>query len=370
MKILLVGDYSNFHPTLAVGLAHAGHEVTVASDGSRWMATDRAIDLRRRLPGVAGGALLYTSMRLDRRLRGYDAVVLISPSFVTLRPHRLRRVFDMLRRHNGKVYLNACGTDKAYMDFVTATDCPLPYTEYRLPDGSPNQRTAEVLAADRLWQQGPIADLCDYVYEHVDGVATALYEYHRAMQRIIPADRLVYTGIPIDLDKITPVSHIVGDGSRPVHMFLGRDRSRMAFKGTDIIGEVAAEVAAAYPGLCTLEIVENVPYAEYASRQSRGDLILDQLYSLTPATNALMAMARGQAVLSGADKSFYDFIGERELYPVFDANPDPDKLYKQLVQLVNDRQTLAEAAADGREFVKRHNSADVVAARFIKLFES
>lgn len=370
MKILLVGDYSNFHPTLAVGLARAGHEVTVASDGSRWMATDRAIDLRRRLPGVAGGALLYASMRLDRRLRGHDAVVLINPSFVTLRPHRLRHVFDMLRRHNGKVYLNACGTDKAYMDFVTAPDCPLPYSEYRLRDGSPNPRTADVLAADRLWQQGPIADLCDYVYDHVDGVATALYEYHLAMKRIIPADRLVYTGIPIDLDKVTAVNHNVGDIERPLRMFLGRDRRRMAFKGTDIIGEVAAEVAASHPGLCSLEIVENVPYAEYVSRQSRGDLILDQLYSLTPATNALLAMARGQAVLSGADKSYYDFIGENELHPIFDADPDPDKLYHTLTRLVNDRQSLAAAAAQGPEFVRRHNSADVVASRFIKLFES
>ena len=36
MKILLLGEYSNVHNTLAKGLRELGHKVTVASDGDGW----------------------------------------------------------------------------------------------------------------------------------------------------------------------------------------------------------------------------------------------------------------------------------------------------------------------------------------------
>jgi hypothetical protein len=39
MKILLIGEYSNVHWTLAEGLRALGHQVTVVSDGDRWLLT-------------------------------------------------------------------------------------------------------------------------------------------------------------------------------------------------------------------------------------------------------------------------------------------------------------------------------------------
>ena len=36
MKVLLLGEYSNVHWTLAQGLRALGHSVTVASDGDSW----------------------------------------------------------------------------------------------------------------------------------------------------------------------------------------------------------------------------------------------------------------------------------------------------------------------------------------------
>lgn len=362
MKILLIGDYSNFHPTLAGALARQGHEVTVASDGCKWMDTARAIDLRRRIKGPIGGALLFARLAAFDSLKGYDVVSLINPSFVTLRPGRLRWLFDRLRRRNGRIFLNACGTDKAYMDMVTAPDCPLRYTEYTNPDGSPNEANAATLASDRLWQQGSIADFCEYVYDHIDGVTTALYEYHLAMRRRFPDDMVAYSGIPIDLASAS-VSERVSDGDGRISLFLGRDRHRMAFKGTDRLGRQLARVAAEYSGLYRVEIVENLPYAEYINRLGRADVVIDQLYSFTPATNALLAMARGQAVVSGGEPEFYDFIGERELQPIINVVPDDDSIYDTLCGLVTDPSRIAAAKSSGREFVARHNASDVVAGR-------
>ncbi|MEE1338450.1 MAG: glycosyltransferase family 1 protein, partial [Muribaculaceae bacterium] len=44
MKILLVGEYSNVHWTLAKGLRELGHTVTVASNGDFWKNYPRDID--------------------------------------------------------------------------------------------------------------------------------------------------------------------------------------------------------------------------------------------------------------------------------------------------------------------------------------
>ena len=54
MKILLLGEASNLHWTLAEGLRTLGHDVTVVSNGSGFMDNRRDIDLRRTDYGVAG----------------------------------------------------------------------------------------------------------------------------------------------------------------------------------------------------------------------------------------------------------------------------------------------------------------------------
>ncbi|MCM1033259.1 MAG: hypothetical protein NC405_05825 [Odoribacter sp.] len=369
MKILLLGDYSNFHPALGAALARQGHDVTVASDGCSWMDTRRAIDLSRKVKGPFGGALLFSKMLTTRQLSGYDVVSLINPSFVTLKPSRLKIIFDRLLRHNGKVFLNACGTDKAYMDMLTATDCPLTYSEYTNPDGSRNEFTSEFLAADRLWQQGAIADFCEYVYDRVAGVTTALYEYDLAMRRRFPDHMVAYSGIPVDLASVKPLERPLAIGEC-ISLFLGRDRRRMAFKGTDRLGRIAKAVAEDNPDHCRLEIVENLPFREYVRRQAAADVVIDQLYSLTPATNALMAMARGQVAVSGAEPQFYEFIGEKDLLPVVNVVPDDEAIYATLLDLVLQPGLVRALGNMGREFVARHNSADVVAGRCISFWSS
>ena len=62
MKILLVGDYSNYHRALSLALRRMGHEVTVASDGSRWMDTARDLDTSRPFRNKVGGLLLWVKL--------------------------------------------------------------------------------------------------------------------------------------------------------------------------------------------------------------------------------------------------------------------------------------------------------------------
>ena len=49
LRILLLGDYSNCHNTLATGLRRLGCDVTVVSDGSKYLDTERNLDITRLL---------------------------------------------------------------------------------------------------------------------------------------------------------------------------------------------------------------------------------------------------------------------------------------------------------------------------------
>ncbi len=367
MRILLFGDASGFHATLAIGLRALGHDVTVASHGSYWMDTPRDIDLRRR-SGKLGGAILWTRLRttLSHRLKGYDIVAITNPVLVEQRPHRCRELFDWLKRHNRRIVLTALGTDTPYVEMCVDPAKPLRYNEWRLPDGSPSPYALEHPEILQAWLQDPLRDLCSHVYDNVDGVISALYEYHIAASRCLPAEKLAYGGIPIQTKAVTPPST-----STPITLFLGRHRSRVAEKGTDRLEWVAREVNRLRPDKTRVQIVENLPFAEYTNLLGQADIVFDQLYSYTPATNALMAMARGQITVSGGEPEYYDFIGHEGVKPIVNIIPGCEQeTVAQLVKLIDSPQDLYDLRVASPQFVEAHNSVEVVAKRFETFYQS
>ncbi len=366
MKILLLGDYSNYHRALSLALRKLGHEVTVASDGSRWMDTARDIDLSRPMDNKLGGLLLWGKLNtlLRSRLGGYDVVQINSPVFTHLRPERLRPLFDRLVQHNGAVFLSAMGTDSYYIDY--ALSGALRYNEWMVngelsPLGKAN---ADEL---RAWQAPVLTDYTQYIYQHIRGAVSALYEYDESCRRVLDASKVAYGGIPIDTDAFT-MAH--GDEiPRKVRLFLGVHRDRMVEKGTDRMWIAAQKVVERYPDRCELVRVENRPYKEYVELMRSSHVVLDQLYSYTPATNALLAMAQGLVAMSGAEPEYYDFIGEWENHPIINAIPDDEMLVKQFEDIVSHPERLPEQMRRSREFVVKHNRDEVVAQRFLDFWE-
>lgn len=362
MKILLLGDYSNYHRALSLALRKLGHEVTVASDGSRWMNTVRDLDMSRPFKNKVGGLLLWAKLNtlLRSRLEGYDIVQLNSPVFAALRPERLRSLFDRLLAKNGAVYLTMMGTDTFYIDFCLSG--ALRYTEWQIGDRPSPLALAQPDELQR-WQSPVLTDYTRYVYDRVQGVVCCLYEYYESCRRVVDSSRLAYAGIPIDTDSFT-MAH--GDEvPERVKLFLGVHRDRMVEKGTDWMLAAARRVVERYPDKCELVYVENRPYREYIELMRSSHVVLDQLYSYTPATNALLAMAQGLVVVSGAEPEYYDFIGEQENRPIVNAIPDDEKLEARLEAIVLHPERLPEQARRSREFVVKHNRDVVVARRFL-----
>ena len=87
MKILLLGEYSNVHATLAEGLRALGHEVTVISNGDFWKNYPRDIDVSRPSGKFGGLRLISKLYWLLPKMKGYDVVQLINPVLVALVQH-------------------------------------------------------------------------------------------------------------------------------------------------------------------------------------------------------------------------------------------------------------------------------------------
>lgn len=369
MKILLLGDYSNYHRTLATGLRVAGHDVTVASDGTRWMDTERDIDIRR-MHGKIGGLELFGRLMwgdLSSYLRGNDIVALNDLNFVPLRPRLLAPLLKRLKANNGSVFLSSISTDVAYLDMLEATDSPLRYSEWYI-NGRPSPH---MLSEGEQWKAWHNPSLRRYqldALDMLDGAVSGLYEYHLGIERAMGADRVAYGGIPVDCRLFEPVD--LPERPDKVRLFLGRDRSRMAMKGSDIIEAAARRAIERHPGNAELTIVENRPFAEFVELMRTSHAVLDQLYSYTPATTALMAMAYGLNVVSGAEPEYYDFIGEHANRPIVNAVPDDfEALTNAIESIITHPGDLRSRGRASRDFVLKHNDAGVVAGRNLSFWK-
>lgn len=363
MKILLMGDASNYHHCLAKGLAAAGHDVTVASHGSRWMQTGRDIDLYRH-PGKLGGLWLWTRLNtsLARLLRGFDAVLLGGTYFIDQKPGRIEKMFDRLKRDNGSIYLTALGTDTAYVDYCMQTGSLLRYNEWREESGS---TPYALIYPDRLaqWRGRTLRHLCNHIYSHADGIITALFEYHVAVEAAMPYANMTYAGIPIDTASVK-FEPLVIDG--PVKVLQGCHTGREVEKGAFRLRAVVNKLVAANYGCVDFSYVTNLPYDSFLKRLAETHIVIDQLYSFTPATTALLAMAMGKVVVSGGEQLYYDFIREDTLRPIVNPIPGrPDLLLDSLTRLINEPDTMARLGREGRRLVERHNDVNVVARRVL-----
>ena len=329
MKILLIGEYSNVHATLAKALRTLGHEVCVVSNGDFWKDYPRDIDVARH-PGKLGGMLLMGRLwSLLPRLKGYDIVQLINPMFFELKAERLYFFYDYLRRHNGRVFLGAFG-----MDWYWVHECvykrPLRYSDFNI--GS--------------------ADDCD-------GIITGLYEYDVCYRPYFPA-KTTFIPFPIRIPATKPIPREAKGG--PVRVFIGINRERSAYKGTDIMLRAAEKVARRYPDHMRLQVAESVPFAEYQQMMDSSDAILDQLYSYTPSMNALLAMSKGIVCIGGGEPENYDIIDEHELRPIINVEPNFETL-------VLHPEALPALQLDSKAYILRHHDHLAVARRYLDAWQ-
>ena len=362
MRILLLGEYSNVHATLAEGLRALGHQVTVASNGDFWKNYPRDIDLARKTTRWGGIMLLLKVLSLLPKWRGYDVVQLINPMFLELKAERILHIYNYLRQHNKKLFLGAFG-----MDYYWVNECitrkPLQYSDFNI--GDELRTNNEALVEKQDWIGTKKAELNIKIARECNGIISGLYEYWVCYKPNYP-DKTTFIPYPIVLKEEQPEYGI----PQKVRIFIGINRERSAYKGTDIMLSAAKEVQSRYPDRMKLIIAESLPFAEYTKAMEGADAILDQLYAYTPSMNPLEAMSKGIICIGGGEQENYDIIGEKELRPIINVKPTKESVVEQLEQLVLHPERVPELKRQSVEYIKRHHDYIKVAKQYINFWNS
>lgn len=367
MKILLVGEYSNVHWTLAEGLRALGHQVVVVSDGDVWKDYPRDIDIRRR--SLGRWDTLRFLLRLERvfaDLRGFDVVQLINPVFLDLKAERITRYYEKLRRHNGKIILGAYGMDTYWVR--ASLDCQtFRYSDFNL--GSQERHSPKLDAQINDWTGGTAKETLNLrIAQECDGIVAGLYEYYRAYQPHW-ADKLAYIPFPIRIDEAYQ-THLSLMEQGKVHFFIGIQSTRNVYKGTDIMLSALEQLEHDYPHLVVVHRAQNVPFSTYQQMINSSDVLLDQLYSYTPAMNGLLAMSHGLVLVGGGEPEHYELLGEEELRPIVNVLPTEESVYAELQRLVLHPDSIPALKEQGIAFVRRHHDYRRVAQQYIDFWTS
>lgn len=368
MRILLLGEYSNVHNTLAGGLRELGHEVTVASNGDFWRDYSRDINLARDM-GITGTvSFLYRLLLALPKMRGYDIVQLINPVFLELKAERLYRIFDYLKRHNGKVVLLAAGDDYYYPELHTRRKV-MRYSDFYI--GDEEHCCDFVRTQTREWLYGEKGRLTRYVAKRCDAIVACAYEYwlpYNLSEDTSPdgerLNRKLYS-IPFAYsipDK--PVSRVAGK----VRVFIGISRERSEMKGTDIMLQAARDLQRLYPDRMELLVANGVSFDEYSRMMDSSDVLLDQIYSYGPGMNALLAMSKGIVAVSGAEPEHYELLGENEVMPIVNVYPSYEDVYRNLEKLILNPELVNRLKLQSREYVARNHEYIRVSRQYVELY--
>ena len=366
MKILLIGEYSNVHNTLAMGLRQLGHQVTVMSNGDFWKDYPRDIDVSRS-PGKLGGIRLMLRLwSLLPKMCGYDVVQLINPMFFELKAERLFFYYRWLRRHNKKVFLGAFGMDW-YWVHTCCNSHPLRYSDFNI--GQELRTDEAAMKEQHDWLSTAKERLNKIIAADCDGIITGLYEYHVCYEPYFP-DKIRFIPYPIAGDTeatgTTENTGTTGKNESPkmLTLFIGISRDRSAYKGTDIMLKAATAIANKYPAQVRLCKAEGLPFDEYQQKMEQSDVLLDQLYSYTPAMNALLAMSKGIVVVGGGEPENYEILHETELRPIINVTPDYDSVFQAIEQLVLHPERIPLLKQQSIAYIKRHHDYVKVAHQY------
>ena len=358
MKILLLGEYSNVHATLADGLRRLGHQVTVLSNGDFWKNYPRDIDLVRK-PGKLGGILYIAKLlTIVHKLRGYDIVQLINPMFLELKAERIFPIYRYLRKHNKKVILGGFGMDYYWVS-VCCNDKPLRYSDFNM--GDKLRTNADALKERKDWLGTTKEKLNRMIAKDCDGIVAGLYEYWACYQLTFP-QKTIFIPFPIRSYALsTDISVVI---PKKVKLFIGINKKRNIYKGTDIMLKAAQAIAEKYPDKTELRIAESIPFAEYVKMMNGSDAILDQLYSYTPSMNPLEAMSRGIICIGGGEPENYEIIHDAQLRPIINVLPTYESVYQQLEQLILHPERIPQLKKESIEYINKHHDYMKVAKQY------
>ncbi|MBP3775615.1 MAG: glycosyltransferase family 1 protein [Prevotella sp.] len=363
MKILLFEEYSSLHNNLAKGLKELGHHVTLVGNGNSFRDFPRDIDIKRGKGRLAGLCHYLHLRRLLPQFSGYDIVQLINPDCFGLKAERQYPFYHNLRHHNKKMVVGAFGCDWYWVDDG------IHHQTFRYGDFYIGNKRRTDFAAQKFIDEyinTPKGEYTRYVMEDADWIPTCLYEYQTCYSRYFP-NKTQFIPLPVVCEYDTPVHTY---DNKKVRFFIGIDKERSIYKGTDIMYKALQDVALRHPEKCEIVKAESLPFEEYTQLMNRCDVILDQLYSYTPSMNSLLAMSKGIIVVGGGEPENYEIINEDTLRPIINVEPTYESVCSQLEWLLDNTNQINRLKEESIAYVKKHHDYRKVAKQYEVMYEA
>lgn len=367
LKILLLGECSNLHNTLAKGLRHDGHSVTVISDGSGWMNNDRDIDITRKSNGFIDSVIYLCRILMHLpQMTNYDIVQIKHPCMFDLKLFWNKLIYKYIRKRNKKVFLGAFNTDYFYIKtcFDKKT---FEYSDYFIKNtpvdlGIPKEDTA-------FWQSDEAKEYSHFVADTCDGIIACLYEYYVSYATDFHS-KATYIPLPVDFSDI-PASRIRKvEKNSPVKFFIGIQKHRNKLKGTDVFYDALCMLKEKYPDKCIIHLAESVPYAQYKLMQQDSHVMVDQLYSYTPGMNGLLGLSQGLVIIGGGEEEMYKLMLEEELRPIINVKPTKEDVFNHLEEIILNTDRIEKLSQQSIRFSRKHHDHKLVTAKYLEFWRS
>lgn len=333
MKVLLLGEFSGFYKYLKEGLEKNNVIVDWYAGGDGF----------KQIQGMDGDIAAHTGIKLiDKilypiylvcRLGRYDVIQLIHPLIFSSHINAL--MVKMLKRKCKILCLSAVGTDYTFFQYWKKEDKKYPYFALDECDDY------DAFYARKRFVKNDIA-----VINMCDAIIPGSYEYVLAYEKhpkALPQIRFL-----INTEDVEYQENEVAD---KVVFFHGLNREN--FKGTKYIRAAMEKLKEKYPEEVEIIIDGRMPFDQYMKVMRRANVILDQCKSYSPGINALLAMAQGKVVLSGAENLSIDEVEPKD-YPVRNINPDVDQIFSVLEHILLYKEQIPIWGKESRKFVEKY----------------
>ncbi|CAD7811309.1 hypothetical protein CHRY9390_02335 [Chryseobacterium aquaeductus] len=358
MKILLFGEYSNVHWTLAEAYRKLGHEVIVVSDGDWWKNYQRDINIPYN--NKFKFLIFLLQIIIDHRFKNNDIVQLINYRF--LFKNKLgflnKYFFNHLKKNNKRIVLAAYGDDYYYVQ--ACIQKKLKYNPIK--EVAPNLSYLKDIFS--VHNSKTAKDLNIYIAKKSDGIVACMYDYF-ASYRDEYKDKLVAIPLPIDLEKLNYTDNLYKE---KLNIFLGVQKFRMEWKGTDYILKCFEILKEKHKDEIDLRIIENVPYHEYVKLFSESNLFFDQTHSYAQGMNGLIAMAQGKILFGGGEKEHYALLGEKFNFPIVNISSDIQDMCRKVEYFIGKKTEVLEAGKKSRKYIEEHHDSIKVGQDYINYY--
>lgn len=379
MRILLVGEYSNFHNSLKHGLEFLGHEVTIIGDGDGFKRFPVDIDISNdflerswftrklkvglwKLTGfdVTDWLKLSRFRESENQLKHYDIVQFINSNPFNCNARTERKMIDFIIENNHKFFLAACGDDYEYVKYLTE-----------------KHEGYSILESIKKGQQQK-TDFA-YTYKYLD---SGYYENYKrilnVVEKVIPSN-IDYAMALKNQPKATAIIPAAINCARlhldqnadltVIKIFLGINRANYWKKGINYFEEALDIIKEKYNSRVQIIVAENLPYSIYIQQYKQAHILLDQVLCYDQGYNALEAMLQGKVVFSGANEVYLKAHG-LDTVPVIDAQPDVSDLVNKLSSLIENPQELLKIGRAARNHVLQHHDSVMIASRTLKFYDA